>query len=131
MTVVDSTFLIDLMRGDPGAYTFLQGWEAEGWPVHAPTVAVYELHRGLARSDRPTLELERIRQVLSTLSLLPMDAEAAKIGGQIEGALKEAGTPIGVEDCMIAGIALRHGHAVLTRNTKDFGRIQGLDILEY
>lgn len=131
MTVVDTCFLIDLMGGDKGAVRTVQDFEAQGWTLYAPDVAVFELHRGLAQVRRPDMEWTKIKAVLKHAPRLPLDPEAIQVGGQLEGALKRHGTPIDTMDCMIAGIALRHGMAVVTRNVKDFERVTGLDVQTY
>jgi tRNA(fMet)-specific endonuclease VapC len=131
MTVADTSLLIDLLQGDPGALRIRDGYAAESWILHAPDIALHELHRSLAQVRRPDRKWDDIRNVLKHCARLPFDREAAAIAGQIEGALKREGTPIDTEDCMIAGIALANGMAVLTRNTRDFGRITGLDVQTY
>ena len=42
--------------------------------------------------------------------------------------LAEAGTPIGPYDVLIAGQALQRGLVVVTRNTREFSRVPGLDV---
>jgi len=46
-------------------------------------------------------------------------------------ALERAGTPIGVLDTLIAGTALRHGATLVTRNLKEFERIEGLAVEDW
>ena len=131
MTVVDTTFLIDLMRGEAGAVRVRDTYAGEGWSLHVTDVSLHELHRGLAQARVPPDEHGRIQAALEATHGLPLDSEAARIGGQIEGALKAHGRAIDVEDCMIAAIALRHGLGVITRNQRHFGRIDGLSVQTY
>ncbi len=131
MTLVDTSFLIDLMRGDAGAVRLATLWTTDGDPVYVPAVVLHELHRGLARSQLPIEEWTRLRRALAGLVVLEMDAETARLAGQIDGALAAAGLPIEAEDCMIAGIALRHALPVITRNVADFGRVTGLQVQAY
>lgn len=131
MTVADTSYVIDLMRGDAGARRHAEAFREEGWTLWTTTVTLHELHRGLAQVRRPDLEWNRMREVLAALPARGLDAEASRIAGQIDGALVARGEAISVEDCMIAGIALRHGEAVVTRNRKDFTRVQGLDVVAY
>lgn len=131
MTVADTSFLIDLLEGEKGALRLAETYRQEGWILYAPDIAVYELHRALAQVHRPDKKWQQIKAVLEQCHRLPLDDEAIRIGGQLEGGLKRHGTPLAPQDCMIAGIALRNGMAVLSRNTKDFDRIMGLDVQTY
>jgi tRNA(fMet)-specific endonuclease VapC len=39
--------------------------------------------------------------------------------------------PIGTDDTLIAGTALAHGATLVTRNSKEFSRIQGLKLEDW
>lgn len=54
------------------------------------------------------------------------DDDAAKTYGDIRSKLEKAGTPIGPNDLMIAAIALAQNRILVTHNTKEFNRIEGL-----
>ncbi len=131
VTVADTSYLVDLMRGDEGALRHLRAYQAEGWPMRTTIISLFELHRGLAMVDWPPRQMEKIRQVLDGMSILPLDAESAAIGGQMSGALTRQGQTIDPEDCLIAGIALRNGLGVVTRNGKHFERVTGLRVQSY
>lgn len=131
MTLADTSFLVDVLRGDQAAQDLLQQWSDEGWGVSTSIVSLFELHRGLAMVDWPPKQLEAIKQVLQGLPLLPLDEEAAIIGGQLAGALYKQGNAIDPEDCMIAGIAVRNATSVVTRNVKHFERVVGLQVQSY
>lgn len=45
---------------------------------------------------------------------------------EIHAALVEAGTPIGPYDLLIAGQARARDLTVITRNSREFGRVDGL-----
>ncbi len=131
MTLADTCFLIDVMRGDQGAIDLLHQWDEEGWIMHTSIVSVFELHRGAAMVDWPPKQLEKIRQALAGMPTLGLDSEAAAIGGQLAGQLNRLGQRIDPEDCMIAGVAIRNAKAVVTRNEKHFGRIVGVRVQQY
>lgn len=57
---------------------------------------------------------------------LPFDGEAAEIAGKVRAELSKAGTPIGPYDLQIAAIALVYGLVLVTHNTREFQRIEGL-----
>jgi tRNA(fMet)-specific endonuclease VapC len=44
------------------------------------------------------------------------------------GALEARGLPIGPLDVLIAGTALAHGATLVTRNLREFSRVEGLKL---
>ena len=51
--------------------------------------------------------------------------------GDIRSDLERKGTPIGVNDLHIAGHARSRGLMVVTNNTKEFTRVEGLRITDW
>ena len=62
--------------------------------------------------------------LLSTLTF-------AQKSGTIDGELIKAGKSIGVQDILIAGVAIKRKDTLLTRNIKDFEKIKNLKIESY
>jgi len=60
--------------------------------------------------------------------VLPYDESAARHYAQLRRARETAGRSVGVEDTMIAAICLAGGHAIATRNTREFD-VAGLEVL--
>ncbi len=52
--------------------------------------------------------------------ILPFDAEAADTAGRLRARRESVGRLVSAEDTMIAAICLAGGHALATRNTRDF-----------
>ena len=69
--------------------------------------------------------------VLISWGNLPLDSVSASIAGKIHGHLISEGQMIDSEDSMIAGIAIKHNEAVLTRNTDHFEWIPDLQVETY
>jgi len=68
--------------------------------------------------------------VLSALSALPVDLETARIHAHLAVQIPRNET-VGAHDALIGATALRHGHAVLTDNGKDFRKLLGLVVVDY
>jgi tRNA(fMet)-specific endonuclease VapC len=67
--------------------------------------------------------------VLNALSgVLPFDAPAARLWGEIVAKLEQQGPPIGPFDAQIAAIALHHHLTVVTGNVDHFQRVEGLGV---
>jgi tRNA(fMet)-specific endonuclease VapC len=85
-----------------------------------------ELLYGALKSARPAENLDRLRPFFERFISLPFDDAAAEIYGAIRVRLERAGTPIGPNDLFIAAIALAQGSTLVTHNTREFRRVEGL-----
>lgn len=65
------------------------------------------------------------------LEVLPFDSAAASHSGQVRSELKKKGTPIGPYDVLIAGHARSLGLVLVTNNTREFNRVDGLRIEDW
>ncbi len=71
-------------------------------------------------------QIAQFLETLPALEVLPLDSEAATLGGRIHAELRRTGRPIGWADPLIAAIALRHDLVLVTGNTSHYQRIQAL-----
>ena len=124
LVVVDTDLVIDFLRGrGPGAH--LTRRLVIERRLRLTAVTGFELRVGadfLARRDQ-ILGLFRSRTV-------PLDLASALRAGEVASALQAAGTGIGLADCMQAGICLRYGLPLATRNRKHFERVEGLQLID-
>jgi len=90
-----------------------------------------ELFYGAMRSNNPTRTLERQQNFLASFVSLPFDDEVALACGQIRARLASAGTPIGACDLLIAAIALANNLTLVSHNTREFGRVDGLQVEDW
>ena len=124
LVVVDTDLVIDFLRGrGPGAPLTRRLIVERRLRVTA--ITGFELRVGadfLARKDQ-ILGLFRSRTV-------PLDLASALRAGEVASTLQASGTGIGFADCMQAGICLRHGLPLATRNRKHFERVEGLQLVD-
>ena len=97
--------------------------------VFISTVVMFELYYGAYRSARVQRNLKFFENIL--LPKLEFDSGDAMAAGQIRAILAEAGTPIGPYDVLIAGQALSRGMCLVTRNTREFQRVAGLQVTDW
>jgi tRNA(fMet)-specific endonuclease VapC len=89
-----------------------------------------EIEYGLQLNPARARKIEpMIRALIQDLHVLPYELEDANATAAVRAALTKRGTPIGPYDVMIAGTALRRGLVMVTSNSDEFERINGL-ILE-
>lgn len=92
------------------------------------SVVKAELLYGARKSQSVEKNLSLLSQFFEQLESLPFDDDATDFYGTQRSILEKAGTPIGNADLMIASIALANDLTVVTRNQKEFIRIQNLRV---
>ncbi len=95
------------------------------------SVVKAELFYGAMRSNDPTSAWARQRRFLEEFVSLPLDDFAALIAGRVHAQLANAGTPIGIHDLLIAAIALANNLILVTHNTREFERVEDLEIEDW
>lgn len=115
MTVlVDSSVLIDFLRGYGGAIEVLQRERAVA-PLHASEISRLEVLAGM----RPAEE-EPTRAMLSTLVWHPVDGVVAELAGALGRRWLSSHRTIDSADLAIAATALTVGARLLTKNVRHF-----------
>ncbi len=94
--------------------------------IAIPSIALYELEYGIAKSSSPKKRLNQLKELCSLVKILPFGGEAARISASIRASLEKKGTPIGPHDILIAGTALQHQGILVTNNIKEFSRVAKL-----
>lgn len=95
--------------------------------IGIPTVVLYELETGLAKSADPAKRRAQLDRLLSRVHVLPFGAHEAQVAGALRAHLERSGTPIGPMDTLIAGTALTAKSPLVTRNLREFSRVPGLE----
>lgn len=87
-----------------------------------------ELMHGVEKSQAVEKNRLAISMFLSALTILDFDGLAAEEYGKIRADLERKGTPIGPMDMLIAAHAKAEGLTLVTNNTREFLRVEGLDV---
>lgn len=123
MIVADSDVLIDFLAGrDPAAARVAIELESHAFATTA--VSRFELLAGARDKTAEAI----VRRLLDALATLPLDRESADRAAAVRRALELRGSPIGMADSLIAGIAMTHEALLLTRNRRHFERVEGLKL---
>ena len=72
--------------------------------------------------------MREVASLLKDLRILAYDVESAFHIARIHVSLSRRGEAIGVMDEFIAGIAVRHGEPLVTRNLGHFNKVPGLKV---
>lgn len=129
--ILDTSFLVDLMRNKHNAVAQMQKLVASSESIAITAPTVFELCAGIELSGLPDCERDKVSAVLSDQIVFSLDSLSARNAGELHGKLMKRGESIGAVDCMVAGIALKHGEAILTRDVKHFLRVAGLKVETY
>ena len=107
MKLIDTTFLIDIVKGNQNTEPIVDMLDKEG--IHATSsINAHEflLRAHIISSDK---ELEVRKKLLSKFIILDFDLKCAEIAAKIEGDLMKKGKPIGRAEIMIASVMKSNG----------------------
>ena len=90
------------------------------------SITLAELEYGVYNSARPGQNQLALSLFLAGITVVPFDSEAAREYGIIRADLKKKGTPIGANDLLIAAHARAMDITLVTNNTREFERVEGL-----
>jgi predicted nucleic acid-binding protein len=110
---------------------WLERVDSEG-RVFLSVVAIHEIEKGIALLEHKgaTAKAAGLKVWLSGLvatyddKIIPIDASAAALAGQLEAKAISAGHDPGMADATIAGIAKAQDLVVVTHNTKHFAAFE-------
>lgn len=124
--IIDSSYLFDLMAGDPDA--FRKGVELveRGEMQRVPAPVVAEAYYGVATAHSDTTESE-VRNRLLGYPTVEVDDDVARVAGQLLARADDAAggdSGVGPNDAYIAAFAKRFDEPVLTDNVDDFERLE-------
>jgi tRNA(fMet)-specific endonuclease VapC len=95
------------------------------------SVVKAELCYGAMKSTNPERSFTLQQAFLNQFVSLPFDDLAATTFGTVRAQLEVRGTPIGAYDLQIAAIALSNNLTLVTHNTREFERVDGLQIEDW
>ncbi len=125
--ILDTSVLIDLLRGDESVRERIRACEEAGETFKTTSITAFELYFGAYRSSRAEENLALVRALLKNLEVLVFDHKAGEIAARIMADLMRRGEPLDVRDVFIAAIAIREGEKIATRD-KGFRRVEELRV---
>lgn len=95
------------------------------------SIVRFELEFGIRSCARPQQEAFKLNQFWSMFDSVSFDNECATSAALIRKRLESRGETIGPYDTLIAAIALRHRLTLVSRNIREFKRVDGLTIEDW
>lgn len=127
MIAFDTCFLLDYLDGVDDAAAYLEAHEDK--PFFAPSLALFEVYRGAARTDGRD-GIDRVADALDWIEPVPMTEPAVREAALVEAELLDAGDRINLGDTLIAGVCRHNGARIVTRDGH-FDRVDGLEVDTY
>jgi len=126
---LDSNVVSDILRGDPEVMRCFEAAEKNNDVMFIPSIVYYEIVRGL-KSAGKTRKLTAFQIFYEDAEHLPLDTDAIKKSVEIYLQLHK-GRLIEDNDIYIAAISMVNGCTLVTANTNHFGRVEGLDFVNW
>lgn len=126
--LIDTDICSAYLKGDGRVFNrFLQ----HGGRLHLSAVCVTELLSWALRRSAPPSRLDGLNQMLSVVTVLPVDDQVARIAGRVRAAMLDDGLSIATPDLLIAATALRYDLTLVTHNVRHFKSVPDLDIEDW
>jgi tRNA(fMet)-specific endonuclease VapC len=122
--LLDTNVCIAAMRGNERVIRRLKACSPEDCAISM--VTVFELFAGVFRCRDPQGEGLKVKTFLESFHLLPFDWDSAVKTAEIRCNLERIGTKIGPYDLQLCGQAKALDLTVVTHNTREFQRVEGL-----
>jgi tRNA(fMet)-specific endonuclease VapC len=133
MICLDTNAVIaSINRRTPQVRSRLETALGQAGIIGIPTVVLFELRFGIAKSARPR-ENAAVLSAFLALDVIPwpFEAEDADEAGQIRAELERAGASIGPYDVLIAAQTGRRNAVLVTANTREFMRVPDLNVEDW
>jgi tRNA(fMet)-specific endonuclease VapC len=126
---LDTSFLIDFLRGDEASRTAYLKLKSEGFRFATTTINAFELFRGVDKRGRRKAEEEGVQRLLARLVVWNFDISAAERVSSVYTDLERTSHPINVGDCLTAAIAISNGCQKIISRDSHFKKIPALELI--
>lgn len=125
--LLDTGWVVRHLRGKTAYTDSIARLAPEG--IAISMISVAELQEGVFLAKESTKAAQALAMFLTTVTILPVEDETCRIFGELSAGFHRKGNHPGDFDTMIAATARQHGLTVLTTDSDDFSRFQGLSLI--
>ena len=125
--MLDTNICIYAIKHKP-EQVFLRLQEHDPSEICISSITYAELSFGVEKSQAVEKNRIALALLLANIEILNFDSLAAEQYGKIRADLEKAGTVIGQMDMMIAAHAKSCGCTIVTNNTREFIRVDGIKL---
>lgn len=123
--LLDSNAVISLLN-DPAGRVSQRARQHKPADFGLSSIVMHELYFGACKSQRRDRNLALVDGL--RFEVVAFDREDARHAGEIRAVLTGQGMPIGGYDVLIAGQARARTLTLVTRNLREFRRVEGLNV---
>ena len=133
MVILDTTFIIHLLRGEESARSKIEELEGKNIEIFTTQINIFEIIQGIyGYGKNLDMEIASLEVFLDRIKVLDLSYFGAYHAGRISGSLIKKGVTISPSDLLIAGIAIANNiSTIVTRNIKDFSKMPDIKIESY
>lgn len=125
--LLDTNIISYLLKGRNSVYERINKLTEAGNKLLIPSIAYYEIKRGLITSGATT-KLTRFLNFATEMGIAELTISTLDIASLIYANLKKSGNLIEDDDIFIGATALEHDAILVTNNEKHLGRIKDLKL---
>jgi tRNA(fMet)-specific endonuclease VapC len=123
--IIDTDILSHFFRGQPQVVQRFEAYTAEHTQINISILTYYEILSGLKHRDAQN-QLAFFTDFAAQCYIAPLTEQSVSLSADLYASLRALGTPLDDIDILIAGIALANDWVLVTRNTRHFDRVPGL-----
>ena len=128
MKLLDTSFLIDLLRGNPNVQRVINEKDI----FLTTQINMYEVLTGLLYLKSSEEKILVAKEMFDSIRVLPLEDFGVIKAAEICANLTRKGEKIEDCDCLTAGITLSKGiNIIVTKNVKHFEKIKGIKVETY
>lgn len=126
MTLLSTTFLVDLLRRDPPALDLLRRLERGSAALRVPAVAFADLWEAAGRARQPPRDMERVEALLRGYAPAVIEPRHAMRAGRLAAA-----HDLPLRDALLVALAVEEREELVTRDARRYATIPDLRIVTY
>ncbi len=113
--LLDTTVIIDCLRGEKEALSFLEGIASEGSLAGCCLINIIEVYAGMKDKEKPAT-----RKLLDSLEYYQVTRELAESAGEYKREYAKKGITLSLADVTIAAVAVGNNLVLATDNPKHY-----------
>lgn len=123
---LDSNICIFHLR-KPHGILFRKIYSVDPEDIKLPAIVKAELVAGAMKSAKPEENIAEVMDFCDSFEIVPFDDSIILTYAKIRSSLELKGQKIGQNDTIIAATVLAHNGILITNNTREFMRVEGLE----